>query len=192
MLILLIFPVPEVRETLFLRLLRCRCLLPRQKREAPKPEICASALEHIEAPLPLLRPRPTCERLELPFSDDDILSGYEDHHLPRSDQFTMWGKMTSEEFLAEHVVDIHRMVPDFVDAFERMQTSSCQLLQLESWAPAWKGRRILRNKLRRSGIITLQEASDSNTIFFKNDFTWPTLRVVQFSSTRILSTLTSA
>ena len=68
--------------------------VPSSQREASKPEISASAPERIEAPLPLLRPRPTCERLELPFSDDDILSGFEDHHRPPSDQFTMWGKMT--------------------------------------------------------------------------------------------------
>ena len=77
--------------------------VPSSQREAPKPEISASAPEHIEAPLPLLRSRPTCERLEQPFSDDDVLSGFEDHHLPRSDQFTTWGKMTSGK-LAEHVV----------------------------------------------------------------------------------------
>ena len=100
--------------------------VPSSQREAPKPEISVSAPEHIEAPLPLLWPRPTCERFEPPFSDDDILSGFEDHHLPRSDQFTMWGKMTSEEILGEHVVDIHRIAADFRDAFERIQTSSSQ------------------------------------------------------------------
>ena len=63
-------------------------LVPSSQREAPKPEISASPPEHIEAPLLLLRPRSTCERLELPLSDDDLLSGFEDHHLPRSDQFT--------------------------------------------------------------------------------------------------------
>ena len=119
-LILLIFPFPEVRVTLFLKLLELRSLpVPSSHREAPKPEISACALEHIEAPLPPLPSRPTCERSELPFSDDDALSGFEDHRLPRSDQFTMWGKMTSEEILAEHVVDIHRIAADFRDAFEK-------------------------------------------------------------------------
>ena len=100
--------------------------VPSSQREAPKPEISACAQEHIEAPLPTLQPRPTCERLELPFSGDDILSGYEDLHLPSSHQFTMWGKMTSEEILTEHVADIHRIAADFRDAFERIQTSSPQ------------------------------------------------------------------
>ena len=89
-------------------------------REAPKPEVSASIQEHNEAPLPPLPSRSTCERSELRFSDDDALSGSEDHHLPRlprSDQFTMWGTMTSEEILAEHVVDIHRIAADFRHAF---------------------------------------------------------------------------
>ena len=64
------------------------------QREAPKPEVSTGAQEHIEAPLPPWQPRSTCERLELPFSCDTILSGHEDLHLPSSDQFTMWGKMS--------------------------------------------------------------------------------------------------
>ena len=56
-------------------------------REAPK--VYASTQEHNEAPLLPLPSRPTRERLELPFSYDDILSGFDDHRLPPSDQFTM-------------------------------------------------------------------------------------------------------
>ena len=55
-----------------------------------KNEDSASSREHIEAPLPPLPPRPTCERLELPFSCDAILSGYEDLASSGSDQLTMW------------------------------------------------------------------------------------------------------
>ena len=91
--------------------------VPSSHREAPKPEVYASIQEHNEAPLPPLPSRPTCERLELPFSDDDILPGIEDHRLPRSDLFTTWGTMTPEEILAEHVVDIRRIAADFRDAF---------------------------------------------------------------------------
>ena len=124
-------------------------------KEAPKSEVSIFAQEHVEAPLPPLQPRSTCERLELPFPCDAILSGHEDLHFPSSDQFTMWGKMTSDEILTEHVVDIHRIQPDFRDAFERIQASSSQasrvnksfssqspmhkklsVLQLEPWAPA--------------------------------------------------------
>ena len=38
----------------------------------------------------------------------------------------MWGTMTPEAVLAEHVVDIRRIVADFRDAFERSQTSSAR------------------------------------------------------------------
>ena len=92
----------------------------------PKNEDSACSRERIEAPLHPLQPRPTCERLEILFSCDAILSGYEDLVSSRSDQFTMWGKMSHQDFLAEHVVDIHRVVADFRDAFERIQSSSSQ------------------------------------------------------------------
>ena len=46
--------------------------------------------------------------------------------MPSSDQFTMLSKMTTDEILTEHVVDIHRIEADFRDAFERIQTSSSQ------------------------------------------------------------------
>ena len=49
---------------------------------------------------------------------------YEDLDLSGPDQFTMWGKMSPEEILTEHVVDIHRIEADFRDAFERNQSSS--------------------------------------------------------------------
>ena len=71
----------------------------------------------IEAPLPLLQPRATCERFELPLSCDAILSGYEDLVSAGSDQFTMWRKMSHEEILAEHVVDILKVDADFRDIF---------------------------------------------------------------------------
>ena len=49
---------------------------------------------------------------------------YEDLDLSCPDQFTMCGKMSPEEILTEHVVDIHRIEADFRDAFERNQSSS--------------------------------------------------------------------
>ena len=149
------------------------------QKEAPKPEVSACALEHIEAPLPPLQPRPTCERLELPFSGDAILSGFEDLHLPSSDQFTMLGKMTSDEILTEHVVDIHRIAADFRDAFERFQASSSQAsgvnklfssqsprqkrLSVYNWNPGpRRGTEgaIEKHIAEKWHLITLQEASD--------------------------------
>ena len=82
----------------------------------PKNEDTACSRERIEAPLPPLQPRPTFERLELPFSCDAVLSGDEELVSSVSDQFTMWGKM-SQEILAEHVVDFQKVVADFRDAF---------------------------------------------------------------------------
>ena len=87
--------------------------------EPAKPQDKACFWERIEAPLPPLQPRPTCERLELPFSCDAILSGYEDLVSSGSDQFTMWVKVSPHEISAEHVVDIHKFVADFRGAFER-------------------------------------------------------------------------
>ena len=56
----------------------------------PKNEDMACSRERIEAPLPPLQPRHTCERLQLPFSCDAIWSGYEDLVSSGSDQFTTW------------------------------------------------------------------------------------------------------
>ena len=67
--------------------------------------------EQLEAPLPPLRPRPKCnfihpqdlspcpERLELPFSSDAILSGYEAIVSSGSDHFTTWVKVSPHEVL---------------------------------------------------------------------------------------------
>ena len=94
--------------------------------------------ERLEAPLLPLRSRPKCnfihpqqlspfpERLELPFSSDAMLSGYEDIVSSGSDLFTLWVKVSPHEVLAEHVVDIHKVLADFRDAFERKQSSSSQ------------------------------------------------------------------
>ena len=72
------FSLPEGQGALIPETPRVTSPVPSSQREAPKPEISACAPEHIEAPLPPLQPPPTCERLELPFSDDEILSGFED------------------------------------------------------------------------------------------------------------------
>ena len=138
--------------------------------EATTPRDKPHFWERLEAPL---RPRPKCnfihpqqhspfpERLKLPFSIDAILSGYEDIVFSGSDHFTMWGKIRPLEVLAGHVVDIHKVMADFREAYERRQASSSQTygvdtyfllnitcaeeaqnLQLEPWAPTWEGRRI--------------------------------------------------
>ena len=150
--------------------------------EAPKPEDSACSRERIEAHLPPLLPRHTCDRLELPFSCDAILSGYEDLHLPGSYQFTMWGKMTPDDILTEHVVDIHRIEADFRDAFERNQASSSQTygvnkhfstrslvqkrLSIYNWNPGHR-----RGKADGISIPYEKLLKMSNTKSFMNDFT---------------------
>ena len=62
---------------------------------------------------------PFAERLELPSSNDAILSGYEDLVSSGSNHFTLWVKMSPHEILPKHVVNIHKVVADFRDDFER-------------------------------------------------------------------------
>ena len=144
-----------------------------------KDEDTACSRKRIEAPLPPLQPRPTCERLELPFSCDAILTGFENLVSSRSDQFTMWSKTSHQEILAEHVVDIHKVVADFRDAFERIQSSSSQSygvnkyfssqspvqkrLSIYNWNPGPRRGKEDTFEKQIAGkwhLITLQEASE--------------------------------
>ena len=175
-----------------------------------KNEDTACSRERIEAPLPPLQARPTCERLELPFSCDAILSGYEDLVSSGSDQFTMWRKLSHQEILAEHVVDIHKVVADFRDAFERIQSSSSQSYGVNKYfssqSPVQK-RLSIYNPGPRCGkeaaieeqvagkwhIITLQEASEYvEHEILDERFHVTHFAAARFSSTRTPSTLTSA
>ena len=89
------------------------------------------------------------------------------------------GKMTPDEFLTEHVVDIHRIQADFRDAFERIQASSSQAsgvnkflssqspmqkrLSVYKWNPGpRRGREdaIEKQIAGKWHLITPQEASD--------------------------------
>ena len=96
----LIFPFPEVKGMLFLRLLRYPMPVSSSTWRPWNDEDTTCDRGYAEAPLLPLQPRPTCERLELPFSSDDILSGYEDLVSSGSDHFTMWGKMSPREILS--------------------------------------------------------------------------------------------
>ena len=87
--------------------------------------------ERIEAQLPPLWPRPKCsfihprqlspfpEHLELPFSNEEVLRGYDDIVSSESDHFTAWVKMSHHEVLVQHMVDIHKATADFREASER-------------------------------------------------------------------------
>ena len=120
--------------------------------------------------------------------------------------------MSAEEILTEHVVDIHRIEADFRDAFERNQSSSSlsgvvntyflikHLCRRDSASttgtlgPDVEKKMLSKNKLRWSGtsLPCKKLLNTSNTKFFVNGSTWPTLRTVRFSSTRTHSTLASA
>ena len=114
-------------------------------------------LRNIDATLPLLRPRPTCERLELRLSDDVVLSGFEDHRLFHCDQLTTRGIQFLGEILAEHVVDIRRIAANFRDAFERIQTSSSRVSGVDNFSTSQS---LLQRRLRvlKIGILDLNEA----------------------------------
>ena len=97
---------------------------------------------------------PFPERLELPFSNDEILCGYEDVVSSGTDHFTAWVKVSPHEVLVPHMVDILGATADFREASEKetchifshkqCQQTCCypincaeetQHLQLEPWAP---------------------------------------------------------
>ena len=73
-------------------------------------------------------PRPKCdfihprqlspfpERLVLPFSNEDILSGYEELDSSGNDLFTSWAKLSEHEILVEHMVDIEKAAAEFREA----------------------------------------------------------------------------
>ena len=99
--------------------------------EPTRPQDKAYFCERIEAPLPPLRPRPKCnfihprqlglfpERLELPFSNDEILSSYEGIVSSGTDHFTAWVKMSHHEVLVQHMVDILKATAEFREESER-------------------------------------------------------------------------
>ena len=103
----------------------------------PHDEVCF--WERIEAPLPPLRPRPKCyfihprqlspflERLVLPFSNEVILSGYEELDSSGNDLFISWAKLSEHEILVEHMVDIEKDTAEFREASERKHATSSHM-----------------------------------------------------------------
>ena len=104
--------------------------------EPTRPQDKAYFWKRNAAPLPPLQPRcnfihprqlsPFPERLKLLFSNDEILSGYEDIVSSRTDQFTAWVKMTPDEVLVHHMVDVQKATADFREASERRPATSSQ------------------------------------------------------------------
>ena len=64
------------------------------------------------------------ERLELPFSNDEILSGYEEFDSSGTDLLTTWVIMSEQEILVQHMVDIQEATAEFREVSERKPTTS--------------------------------------------------------------------
>ena len=156
--------------------------------EPTRPQDKSFVWERIEAPLPPSRPWPECnlihprqlcpfpERLELPFSDDEILSACEDSVYSGTDHFTAWVKMSHHEISVQHVADIHKTTAEFregsernpaISSHEQCQQTFCypfgcaeetQHVQLEPWTPTVKKDAFEKQIAGRWHIVTLQEA----------------------------------
>ena len=138
-----------------------------------------------------LRPRPKCnfiyprqldpfpERLELPFSNDEILCGYEEIDSSGTGQFTAWVKMSDHEILVGHMVDILKATAEFREASERKPATSSHMnstkkhfatrsvvqrrLSIYNWNPGPRRGKEDAFQKQIAGkwrVITLQEASD--------------------------------
>ena len=140
--------------------------------------------ERTEAPLPPLRPRcnfihpnklsPFPERLELPFSSEEILSGLEDIVSSGTDQFTTWVKTDPHATLVRHMVDVQKTTADFREASERRHDTPSQtnsfnksvsnrspvqkrlsFVQLESRSPTRKRRCLRKSRSQAGGTSSL-------------------------------------
>ena len=139
--------------------------------------------------LPPLRPRcnfihprqpsPFPERLKLPFSSEEILSGFEEIVSSGTDQFTAWVKTDPHATLVRHMVDVQKATADFCEASERRHDTPSQTnrfnksisnrspvqkrLSIYNWNPGpRRGKEDAFEKqiAGRRHVITLQEASE--------------------------------
>ena len=149
----------------------------------------ASFWERTEVPLPPLRPRcnfihprqlsPLPERLKLPFSSEEILSGFEGVVSSGTDQFTAWVMTDLHAILVRHMVDVQKATADFSEASERRHDTSSQTnrfnksisnrspvqkrLSIYNWNPGpRRGKEDAFEKqiAGRWHVITLQESSE--------------------------------
>ena len=74
---------------------------------------------------------PFPERLELPFSSEEILSGYEDIVSSGTDQFTTWVKTDPDATLVRHMVDVQKAIAEFREASERRHDTSSQAYRFD-------------------------------------------------------------
>ena len=161
--------------------------------------------ERIEAPLPPLRPRPRCnfihprqlspfpERLELPFSNDEILSGSEDIVSSGTLNGSRW---TLTRSWYNPMVDVQRASADFREASERRPATSSQtnhankhfstrsLVQkrLSIYNRRGKEDAFEKQIAGRWHVITLQEASE----YVNNDTLTGRFHVTHYAGCAIL------
>ena len=138
-----------------------------------------------------MRPRSKCnfihprqlspfpERLVLPFSNDVILSEYEEFDSSGPDLFTSWVKKSEHEILVQHTVDIEKATAEFREASETKHATSSHMnssttrfatrsivqrrLSIYNWnsGPRREKEDAFEQQIAgRWHIITLQETSD--------------------------------
>ena len=78
---------------------------------------------------------PFPERLKLPFSSEEILSGYEDIVSPGTDQFTTLVKADPDLTIVRHMVDVQKAVAAFREASERRHDTSSQVYRIDNNVP---------------------------------------------------------
>ena len=124
--------------------------------------------DSVEAPLPppspwdranVTHPLPSgveLERLDLPFSTSDILSGYEDDVTVRNDSFTLWTRIKIEDLLALHMVDADRAAAKYREASERNLDNSSSVHHTDTHGPG----RLVKQIAGKWHIITPQDATE--------------------------------
>ena len=63
----------------------------------------------------------------MPFSNQVILSVYEELDSSGNDLFTSWVKLSDHEILVQHMVDIERATAEFREAYERKHATSSHM-----------------------------------------------------------------
>ena len=171
-------------------LLCCPCISATSARPR-SPMIKRVFWERVEAPLLPLQSRPKCDfihprqlnpfpvHLELPFSNDEILFGYEEFDSSGNDLFTSWATLSEREILVQQMVDIEKATAKFPEASKRKPATSShknssskhfathsivqRRLSIYNWNPGPRrgiGHAFEKQIAGRWHIITLQEASD--------------------------------
>ena len=167
-----------------------------------------------EAPMPppkrrynFIHPKqlsPFPERLKLPFSSEEILSGFDDMVSSSQDLYTTWVKTDPDVTLERHMVDIQKAVADYREAGARRQESTIQeyffdtnmpkrsyvqkRLSIYNWNPGsqLKGRSQASGTLshcRRRLIMWTMNSSSTRSML-------PTTEAARCFSTKTPSTLT--